>query len=462
MDTINPNTSFLMKLADFYSTLNSKDIPEEVMNRARRSLVDFFAVLISGFHKGELSPIMNHYLLSIGGKPESTVLPTANKAPAIHAALAMGVMAHSVELDDGHRFGTCHPSVAIIPSVLAVAERNNNTLEEILKAIVVGYDVMLRLSTSINPSHLKRGFHSTGTCGSIGSAAAAAALLQFASLQMAYAMSIGGLQSAGIQEMLHDHPSIKPLQAGKAAYHGIFSCDLVLSGAEGPRTLFEGPHGWLKAMSDNFSSMALLGDLGKRWEILRTYIKLYPTCRHCHPAIDLSLELRKSYNFSIDDINNIIIETYDVAISEVGLIEYPKNFDDAMFSLPFSVALALRDGKVVLNSYCDSNFNDERLMNCIKKIKILENEGMARRYPIERGSIITIKLNDGNTISKSTSLPKGEPETQVNDTELFEKIQNTIIPYYDQGKIKKIWDICINSNMQDITYSDILSVFSGD
>jgi len=117
--------------------------------------------------------------VELGGKAESTLLCVGRKMPAQNAALGMGVMAHAIELDDGHRWGTSHPAVAIMPAVLAMAEREKSSYAEILLAIVIGYDMMLRTARAINPAHLKKGFHSTGTCGSLGAAAACAKLLNW-------------------------------------------------------------------------------------------------------------------------------------------------------------------------------------------------------------------------------------------------------------------------------------------
>jgi 2-methylcitrate dehydratase PrpD len=457
---------YLIQLTNYYAAIDATLIPHEVWCKARRVLVDFLSVMAVGRCRGDLTPIIINYISHLSGNPESTILfadNQINKVPAIHAALVMGIMAHSVELDDGYRFGTCHPSVAIIPSVLAVAERNKKSFKDIISSIIVGYDIMLRLAASINPSHLHRGFHTTGTCGSIGSAAAVAFLQKFNSLQMAYSISIAGLQSAGIQEMLHDNPSIKPLQAGKAAYHGVLSCDLVMGGAKAPRTLFEGQHGWLKAMCDDWNPSILIDNLGEKWHIINSYTKLYPTCRHCHPSIDLAIDIKNNNLIKLKDIEHIIIKTYNVAFSEVCLKKKPKTHDEAMFSLPFSVALALRDGKVIIESYSDGNLFDKDLNDCIDKMQIDVDEDMNNKYPNERGSTIHLKLYDGRCIVKTTSLPRGEPETPLHDRELFEKIKNIMLPYYDNKKIQKLWDFCVETDINDVNYGDIVTLFkSGD
>ena len=452
--------TLLTKLANFYAPLGIDAIPKEVMEKAQRVLTDFLCEVAAGYKEGELASISMDYLKEIGGKEEATILCDGAKVPAGNAALATGIMAHSIELDDGHRWGTCHPAVAVIPGVLAMGEKMKASYEEILKGIVIGYDGMLRAARSINPSHLKRGFHSTGTCGTIGAAAGCASILALPAEQFAYAMSMGGLQSAGLQEMLHDHPGIKPLQPGKAALAGVLSAEFALRGAKSPRTLFEGQHGWLKAMCDGeYSEEGLVGDLGKRWEILLTYTKLYPTCRHCHAAIDLAREARATLGCTDKDVESIHVRTYRLGIVEVGQIFLPATFEEAMFSMPFSLAVALRKGNVTLQDYTEELLADEGLRRVAGAVTIEEDEEMNALYPEERGAWMKLTLKDGRTFEKAIPVAKGEPENPVTDRDLLEKLTAMLAPYYPDAFTKGLWEICVESAPGDTRYDQILDHF---
>ena len=456
----NIDDTIVCKMADFYSKIRFSDFPIDVKKKSRRVLADFLAELAVGFQEGHLTSTINAYLIEIGGKQESTILCINEKVPAMNAAFAMGVMAHSIELDDGHRWGTCHPSVSVIPAVLSVAERNCNTFQEILKGIVVGYDVMLRVATSINPSHLRRGFHTTGTCGTLGAAAACSILQNLDSSKTAYAISIGGLQSCGIQEMLHDHPEIKPIQAGKAAQAGVLSSDLAKRGVKGPRTLFEGAHGWLKAMcSYEFSKPYLINGFGETWEILNIYTKLYPTCRHCHASIDLAREAKRELHCYPEDIDSISIKTYSLGIAEVGKIIVPSSFEEAMFSLPFAVAIALQKGNVTLHDYSPETFTNKELNKLALKINIDVSEEMNRKYPEERGAHMRVVLKDGRVFEKSTPIPKGEPEDPISDQQLREKLKAMLSPYYDNEFFERLWEICVERKIDAADYGEILNLF---
>lgn len=452
--------TLLCKLARYYASLSYDDVPAEVIEKAKRSLVDFLSELAAGFYVGELAEAVNPYLVELGGKPESTLLCVGRKMPAQNAALGMGVMAHAIELDDGHRWGTSHPAVAIMPAVLAMAEREKSSYGEILLAIVIGYDMMLRTARAINPAHLKKGFHSTGTCGSLGAAAACAKLLNLDEEKTAYAISMGGLQSAGLQEMLHDHPGVKPLQPGKSASAGVLAADLAKRGAKSPRTLFEGEHGWLKAMCDsNYSAEALIGDLGTRFEILYTYTKLYPTCRHCHAAIDLAREARETLSCDPADIEYIEVKTYRLGIVEVGRIQVPKTQQEAMFSLPFAVAIALTRGNVTLQDYTPETLSDPKLISLAEKVHVIEDEKLNDLYPEERGAHMKVVLRDGRSFEKYIPVAKGEPEFPVTDEDLKEKLQAMLSPYYPNAFFEGLWKMTVEGDIESRSYEEIIEHF---
>lgn len=457
MDILPP--TFASFMGDFYASIDFESLPEPVVLKARRVLVDFLATMAVGIKIGPIVSVLSHYFIRTGGIEESTILGISKKLPAANAAFCMGAIGHSVELDDGHRFGTCHPAVAVIPAALTVGERNQKSFKEIITAIVKGYDIMLRVARSINPSHLNRGFHTTGTTGVFGSAIACAHLLSMNSLDTTYCLSLAGLQSCGLQEMLHDHPSIKPIQAGRAANAGVMAGDLVMLGAKSPRTLFEGKHGWLKAMCDQYSEEALIGELGQRWEILYTYTKLYPTCRHCHPAIDLAIAMRGQLNGDLSEIGAINVKTYSVALSEVAEKVVPSNFEEALFSMPFSLAIALREGDVGLHHFSQANLRDESLIKLAKKVHISLDKEMDSNYPLHRGAILQIILNDGKSFEKQTQLPKGEPELPLTDDELFGKVNRITSPFYQDVFSKRLWQIVVDSNIDQVQYAEIIELF---
>ncbi len=454
--------TILDELSQYYSTIKYSKVNPSVIDKTRRVLTDFLAVYGLGLQQSDLFSQAYPLFRKIGGKPESTVIGIQGKAklPAIYSSLIMAVASHSVELDDGHRWGTSHPSVSVIPATLAMAERVGATFQDILVAIAIGYDVMLRVARSINPLHLNMGFHSTGTCGSLGSAAACAYLNSFDAERFAYSVSIGGLQSAGLVEMLHDHPAIKTLQPGKAASAGILACDLVSMGVSSCRSLFEGQHGWLLAFAKGeYRKGDILEDLGKRWEIQNSYTKFYPTCRHCHATIDLIRKAVREKGLCERDIQNLEVQLYRIAIKEVGEIVHPSNFEEAMFSLPFSIALALRYGNVLPSHYVESNFDDEDLQFLAGKVRIFENQEMNNKYPEERGSVVTLQLRNGEVWKGDIPVAKGEPDNPASDEELLEKHRMILKDRVPLNFVDDLWEIVIRKPVEQVSLDQVIQLF---
>ena len=429
-------------LADFASNTTFDDLPDRVIERTKLSLIDYFSAIIAGNTWGQLSPIIKKYVAECEGKNESSVIGMERRVPANMAALANATISHGVELDDGHRFGTSHPGSVIISTVLAAAEKNESSGEEAIEAIVIGYEVMLRIATAINPSHMYRGFHTTGTCGALGSSAAAGKIYELNQEQLRYAISIGGLQSAGLQEMLHSNPMIKPLQAGKAAQSGIISAELAKLGAKGPETIFEGDMGFFKAMSDEIDIKSIAENLGNQFEIEKTYFKFYPTCRHVHPVLDLAKKIVNAHRMDVERIKKIWIEIYNVAIRETGEIYQPKTTDEAMFSIPYAVSVMIYNKS--FNYYDLSKYLENKTIHkLIEKVEIVGNKMLDDSYPERRGAYLTIILDNGERYKEYEFLPVGEPETT--DTALIkEKFFTITSNIVGDGSADKIVELIEN------------------
>lgn len=409
--------------SNFITRLEFNDLPDQVVEKAKRTLLDFLAATLAGFHKGRIGHLVLDYLRHKQGLRECTIIGSGDKLPCDDAALINGIFAHSVELDDGYRYGTLHPSVSVVPAVLAVGEKLRANGEEILTAIVVGYEILLRIGASINKdnSHLLRGFHTTSTCGPFGAAAATAKLLGLNAQETIYALSIAGLQGAGLQEMLSENPMIKPFQVGKASQSGVIAGFLAQLGIRGPKTILSGKRGFLRAMCNSYDPTILTDCLGEEYKILETYTKLYPTCRHAHPSIDLALRLKSEHSIDYEEIEKIKIYTYSVAIGETAAITCPRDEEEARFSIPYAVAVAFRTGKASLECFESPWLRDPEVLALARTIEVSLSDAFEETYPRSRGAEMVVLLRDGKELRNRTDLPKGEPETELSWNEIKEK-----------------------------------------
>lgn len=193
----------------------------------------------------------------------------------MNASLINGVSAHSLDLDDGHRLAQIHPGACIIPAALSLSEAYRKTGKDFITSIIVGYQIAIKLGMILNPGHRERGFHSTGTCGTLGSAAAAAKIMDLTYEEVLNALGIAGTQAAGLLEADHSGSMSKHLHAGRAAQSGVLSALLAKKGFTGAHTILEGEEGILKTMGNDDllqKGAQILGQYEKL-EILKVYFK---------------------------------------------------------------------------------------------------------------------------------------------------------------------------------------------
>ena len=209
-----------------------------------------------------------------------------------NAAFLNAMSAHITELDDGHRAGQIHLGASIISALLPVAEVEELSEEAVLRGIVVGYEAAIRLAMAMNPAHKLRGYHTSGTCGTIGVAAAIAAAMQFSREQMKVAVSAATASASGLLELQEDESELKPYNLAHAAVGGITAAYCALAGFKGPDDAIGGKRGLLTVMTENPRLKYLCEFEEPYLQIERIYRKLYAACRHAHSAIEAALTLK--------------------------------------------------------------------------------------------------------------------------------------------------------------------------
>jgi len=412
------------KFAEFFHGVRYEDLPEPVVTAAKRCILDLLGVAIGGLGMPFPRMVVD-YLGDLGGKAEATLLGlSGKKIPALNAALGNGVCAHALDMDDGFRYGGVHPSVATIPAALAAAEVKKAGGKAIILGTVLGAEIMTRLAKAVNPSHLERGFHTTGTLGPFGATAAAGKIYGLTRDRFVRAIGLAGLQSAGLLEILHDGAMSKPIHPGKAAMAGILSVELAQRGARGPASILEGEKGFFTAMADAVNLDALLVGLGERFFITDQYIKLHAACRHVHPVIDAVLKIKTDHGIRFEDIDSIKIDTYPVAISFCGTKALPESPAAAKFNLSFSAALAAYFGDAGMNRFCEETIQNRDIQHLAGRITAAASDRWSGIYPEQRGASIALDTRDGRRLSVEVALPKGEPENPASTEDLLIKFRS--------------------------------------
>ncbi len=436
-------------LAEFIDATSYPDLPEAVVNQAKLCFLDFLGVSLKGSRSESARIVRN--ILSNGGN--STIMG-GNAATPLDAALANGVSAHCLDLDDGHRLAQLHPGACVIPAALALAESCHKTGKEFIAAMVVGYQVAIKAGMILNPGHRQKGFHSTGTCGTLGAAAAAAKIMELEKEGILNALGLAGTQAAGLLESDHAGSMAKHLHAGKAAQSGVLSALLAKDGFTGAHNILEGKEGLFKAMGkqkEEKNSLEKYGTencLHDEFEILRVYFKKYPVCRHLHSSLDAAISIVKNKNLKITDIQEITVETYEIAAGHNNY--HPHSVEGIRQSLPVSLALAIIKGNLDLGDIPRTTLSNEisgtdetnrtnEIAEITSKIRIKSDEDLNNLYPQKRPSNVTITTRE-HVYTERIDLARGEPENPFTRDELLNKFIN-LNPHVDVNALKVLDDL---------------------
>ena len=435
--------------AEHFSNSTFEQLPPAVVHKTKLLILDYLGVSIAGL-KMDFPRMTIDYLRSLEGVGQSTLMGSTRKVPAIHAALGNGVAAHALDMDDGFRYGGVHAGVAVIPAALALAESLQLSGKQLILSIVCGYEIVNRISKAMNPSHLGRGFHTTGTIGVLGAAAACGVLAKLNKEQMASALGMSALQGAGLLEILNDGAMVKPLHPGKAAVAGILSVELAKRGAKGPLTALEGEKGLFKAMADGVKTDGLFDGLGSDFYIMGQYIKFHAACRHIHPAIDGLLDIMRKENLSYQEIDALNITTYPVAISFCGTSSPPETAEAAKFSLASSCAMAAFYGDAGEERYSLDTIQNQEIKKLATRVTSAANSRWADAYPRERGANIELKTTKGQKFSTEVPLSKGEPENPASDEDFVRKYQQNVVSQ-DKSLSDQILDMTLTLETQQVS-----------
>lgn len=281
------------KLADFIFSLRHKKLPVKVYEKTKLHLLDTLGVALAAAKSEPVNLILNSFLpdMRVGNSP---IWCRRINTSLLNSILVNRVMSHTLELDDVHREAKSHLGTVVIPVALNFGAYLQESGEEILRAIIVGYEVMIRIGIGVGAaSHRLRGWHATGTCGTFGAAAAASYLMKLNKEKIANALGLAGTQSAGLWAFIEDGSLNKKLHPGRSAEAGVLAALLARSGFTGPTKIIEAKDGgFFNATSNNYDFFKVIKDLGKEFEMLKTEIKPFACCRSMHPAIEAALSLR--------------------------------------------------------------------------------------------------------------------------------------------------------------------------
>ncbi len=344
------------------------------------------------------------------------------------AAFVNAVSAHAIEFDDWEIPGNTHSSAVVFPALLAACEGRDVSGDQVAMAYAVGFEAIARLGEALNFDHYDGGWHSTGTLGCIGAAAAVANLWQLDAPVTTNALSFAVSRACGFSAQFGS--DAKPVQAGFAAESGYTAACLACAGLTAQAGVLEGDKGYaaLTAHCDAKRLSAPFDHLGDPFA-LSTYgivFKPYPSCGYTHRIVDCALAARVRYGFAPDDIAAIDIHLPDFHAAILPFM-MPKDQREARFSLPFCAALALTRGAVTMQDFADEAWTHPDMIWLIERttVRPFKPENPLMNYdPAEPDRLVITRL-DGTIIEETIAYPLGAPQRPMSHKRIVEKfVQN--------------------------------------
>lgn len=397
------DTDLTLKLAENSMSFTLDALPKEAVEVARHCFLDWLGVTLAGSRE-PLTQILLEEALAEGGNPQATIVGDGRKVTIKQAALINGSAGHALDYDDVHLLMPGHPTVPVVPALLALAEYQNRDGKDFLTAMVAGIEAEIRVGTIMNQSHYGAGWHATGTVGTFGATAAAAKLLGLDAEACANAMGIGGTQAAGLRSMFGT--MCKPFHAGKAAVNGLSSALLSQRGFESRNDVLECEQGFADTQTENYDPAAALDGLGEKFHTPDVLFKYHAACYGTHATIDAAAALKREHNIDPDNVANIEVHVRGDNLRICNILN-PMTGLEGKFSLRFTAAMAmLGENTGVIANYNEEKVQDPEIVSVRDKISVHVNDDLGLAE-----ADVVIAMKDG-------TVHKGRGDVETPDADL--------------------------------------------
>ena len=414
--------------ARFIGGARGRNYPAEVVEAAKKCLVDWVGVAL-GARNEEAAAAVRKVALNWGTTGNAQVLLGGKAAPSA-AALINGTMAHCLDYDDTHVGSVTHVSGPTVAATLAVGTHLGATEQEILSALITGFEVAARLGNGAGQKANLRGFHATGIFGTFGAAAAASALYGLNESAVRNALGAAATQTGGLTESFGTMS--KPFHAGKAALNGVLSAELAAEGFAAKESLIEPGQGLSTAIfQDGAGTLAPL-DFSQEWEITRNTFKPYAACLLTHALIDAARSL--SGKVKGKEVARVEAVVSQPAVKLAGKPN-PQTPLEGKFSLAYCAALGLNGYEASERDFAADRLADPAIRRIIERVEPKPTDDMA-----ETAARIVVELSDGSRLDADVPLALGNPGNPMSWDDMWRKFEPLVTPSL-AGRSRELFDL---------------------
>jgi 2-methylcitrate dehydratase PrpD len=399
-----------MNYTDFVYGLKHAELPKDVIRKAKLAVLDTLGAILGGLEFPAARIVRNFSAGYHTGPLVATLFGQPAKATVANAIFANATAASALDIDDCQKLCVGHPGAVIVPAALATAEATRASGEELITAVVLGYEIGTRFGALQSPAWNSPVLLAAGRLLNTGAAAASAKLMNFKAESVGHAVGLARL--FGPTGHLLDEPSERSIPMSKEAvgWGAMTGAVAAFLAKEG----FTGPVCELPLQQEN------IGPLGEDYTILRSTHKPYPSCRFTHPCIDAVLKLKIKHPTQLRPAEIAAIEVRAFKKALHMNHPHPPNAESAQYSIPYTIAAAVRDNDFWLEHLQEESLADQSLLDLAQKVVLLHDTDCDRTV-FDRKMIVTIKTVKGQRLIQEVKHPKGDLENPMRQDELVDK-----------------------------------------
>jgi len=423
-------------LAVFAAGLNHNATPPEAREVARQCVLDILGVTLAGSSE-PLVEMLAAEAEEAGGAEQATVIGRGFKTSAHQAALVNGAGSHALDYDDVITALLGHPSVPVVPALLALAEKEGLSGRDVVTAYVAGIEVESRIGMMMTQGHYMKGWHSTGTIGTFGAAAAAGRLLGLDEDGMARAFGIAGSQAAGLKSVFGTMS--KPLNAGKAAANGLLAATLAKRGFTSREDILDCAQGFVATQSDGETFPELAVErLGEDYSAPDVLFKYHAACYGVHAPTEAALKAAKHPAFDAELIERIDLHVHRNCIGMCDIAE-PTTGLEGKFSMAHNVALGLlNQANGSLDLYEDERMADDEPKALRQRVRITSSEQGCGKFEAK----IAVHQSNGVVIQESHNVELPERDLARQWSKLENKFRALATPVIGEANVEEAIALC--------------------
>ncbi len=404
-----------LRLAAFIAGVDYERLPQPVKDHLFVLFLDYFRVASCG-ERMSWSKWATGLARKLGGRGGAHVLFSGEMLDPVRAAFLNTTYAGSIDADDVHVGAMLHPGCIVFSAALAIGQDRALPGSRVLAAVAAGYEAMIRIALAIQPSHFRRGFQSTATCGAFGAAAAAAHLLftgEDRVRRIAETIGLAASFCGGLTQFYHSGSTVKRIHAAHAAAEGVGAALMAEAGFSGPTDILEGKDGFARAYADEVNFDLLTAELGRRYRLMEVAVKPHACSARIQAAIEATAELCRKHAVRLSDVKAVTVGIPKVIQGRLTVNE-PRDIQAAQMSVPFCVALTLAHGERLAPGFSlsvgdfEAGANDRVVLGLARRIECVLDEDVERVSGVESvGAKVSLTLVSGAADTVFVEAPKG-------------------------------------------------------